>query len=95
MRFITRFLPKTLEGSLRLSGGLVFFGFLTAIPTLFWTHALSFMAFTGISGVLIGAGIVLYLIALLRFVLHPEADAPGNHRPAVEGPGAVADDRDH
>ena len=77
MRFFSRFLPKTLEGSLRVAGGLVFVGVLTAFPTLFWTHALSFMAFTGISGGLIAAGVGVYLFSLLRFLLHPTPDDAG------------------
>lgn len=78
MSFIKRILPKTLESSLRVAAGLVFFGVLTAIPTLFWTHALSFMSFAGISGALIGLGILLYLISLLRFVLHPANNQTGD-----------------
>ena len=79
MSFLTRFLPKTLEGSVRAAAGLVFFGLLSAVPTLFWTHSLSFMAFAGISCSLTAAGVALYLFSLLRFLIHPAThdDAEG------------------
>lgn len=61
-----RVLPTSFEARLRLSASLIVFGLLVALPTLFWTHALSFMLFILVSGTLTGLGILLYLVSLLR-----------------------------
>ena len=61
-----RLLPHGFEARLRLSAGLIVFGLLVALPTLFWTHALSFMLFITVSGTFTALGILLYLVSLLR-----------------------------
>ena len=64
---LARWLPKSLESSLRVGGGLIVAGLLVELATLFWTHALSFLLFTSVGVGLVGAGILLYLIGLARY----------------------------
>ena len=79
-----RLLPKSFEASLRLSAGLVVAGLLVALPTLFWTHAISFLLFLGLAAMLVALGVLVYLLALLRFT---RAMEPG-HTDAARDPGA-------
>ena len=58
---------------LRIAGILIMVGLMVEALSLIWNHPLSFVAFLGISGLLVGAGIVLYLWALV---------SPGSSSPA-------------
>jgi hypothetical protein len=50
---------------LRLAGILVILGLLVQGVTLLWNHPLAFMAFLGLGGLLLFAGIVIYLFTLI------------------------------
>jgi len=50
---------------LRISGILIIVGLLVEAFSLAWNHPLSFVAFLGIGGLLIGAGILFYLWSLV------------------------------
>jgi hypothetical protein len=50
---------------LRLAGILVILGLLVQALTLLWNHPLSFLAFLGLGGLLLFAGIVVYLFTLI------------------------------
>jgi len=50
---------------LRLAGALVIAGLVVEGVTLWWNHPLSFIAFIGLGGFLMAAGIVIYLFALV------------------------------
>ncbi|MFY9803099.1 MAG: hypothetical protein WA211_10595 [Candidatus Acidiferrales bacterium] len=60
---------------LRISSALVIAGLLLEIVSLLWFHPLSFVLFAFIAVVLIGLGIVVYLVSLV-FVAAPLA---GSH----------------
>lgn len=70
-----RLLPRSFENRLRLSAGLIVAGLLIALPTLFWTHAMSFMLFITMSGALTALGILVYLVSLLRHLVVAEHQA--------------------
>jgi len=57
---------------LRVSSGLVIMGLLLEIVSLLWFHPLSFVLFAFFAAVLIGLGILVYLVSLL-FVAPPAA----------------------
>jgi hypothetical protein len=50
---------------LRLSGILIIVGLVVEGLSLVWNHPLSFVAFLGLGGLLLAAGIVLYLWTLV------------------------------
>lgn len=50
---------------LRLAGGLIFLGLLIEALTLTWNNPIAFVVFLGIGGLLIVAGILLYLLSLV------------------------------
>ncbi len=50
---------------LKLAGLLVSAGLLVEVGTLYWSHPLAFLAFLGLGGLLVGAGILLYLYSLV------------------------------
>lgn len=86
-----RVVPKTFESRLRLSAGLIVAGLLVALPTLAWTHAMSFMLFITVSGGLTALGVLLYLVSLLRHLVVHEPVVPVPAAPAqarAEGEGA-------
>ena|ERR1700685_77285 len=57
---------------LQASSGLIILGLLVEILTLLWFHPLSFVLFLFIGVVLIGIGIVVYLLSLV-FAVSPPA----------------------
>ncbi len=57
----TEFISK----KLRTAGILIIAGLVVEILSLVWNHPLSFVAFIGIGGLLLAAGILLYLWALV------------------------------
>ena len=70
-----------INARLRLSGGLIALGLLVQAGSLLWNHPLSFIAFVIIGGLLLGAGISVYLVTLVNIssVKPDEADG-GNVR---------------
>ena len=52
---------------IRLSALLVAAGLLGVIISLSWSHPLAFMAFAGSAALLVGGGVLIYLLALLRY----------------------------
>ncbi|MEM9556901.1 MAG: hypothetical protein AAGC60_21760 [Acidobacteriota bacterium] len=52
---------------LRLSAVLIVIGLAVEIATLAWAHPTAFLAFAGIGGLLVAAGVALYLWTVLRF----------------------------
>ena len=51
---------------LRLAGGLILAGLAVEAASLGWNHPLSFFAFLGLGGLLLAAGILVYLVALVN-----------------------------
>lgn len=49
----------------RLAGVLILLGLVVESLSLMWNHPLSFVAFLAVGGLLLGAGIVVYLLMLL------------------------------
>jgi hypothetical protein len=56
---------EALHRRLRISGILISGGLLLEVATLFWSHPLTFVAFIVLGGSLVGAGILLYLYAIV------------------------------
>lgn len=54
------------EGTLRLAGWLVATGLAVEIASLLWKSPLAFVLFAAASPLLIGAGVVMFLLALVR-----------------------------
>ena len=50
---------------LRIAGLLVLAGLFVEAITLLWSHHLAFVLFLGLGGLLIGAGVLLYLWSLV------------------------------
>lgn len=50
---------------LRFAGLLILAGLAVEAASLAWNHPLSFMAFLGVGGLLLAAGVVIYLLALV------------------------------
>jgi hypothetical protein len=61
---------------LQVSSGLIILGLLVEIVSLLWFHPLSFLLFVFVGVVLIGLGIVVYLISLV-FAVSPSAENGG------------------
>jgi hypothetical protein len=61
---------------LQLASILIILGLLVEIITLLWFHPLSFVFFIFVGVILIGAGILVYLISLV-FVASPPAEKRG------------------
>ncbi|HLY97734.1 MAG TPA: hypothetical protein VKT33_01585 [Candidatus Angelobacter sp.] len=55
---------------LRAAGLLIIAGLLVEALSLAWNHPLSFVAFLGLGGLLLAAGILLYLWTLLTAASH-------------------------
>ncbi len=56
-----------LEKRLQFSGLLIAAGLVVEAVTLRWTHPLAFLVFMGVGGLLLTAGIVSFLLALVSF----------------------------
>jgi len=59
--------PPLLTRRLRLSGLLVILGLIVEAITLFWAHPTAFLVFLGLGGLLVAAGVLLYLFALATY----------------------------
>jgi uncharacterized membrane protein YczE len=56
---------------LKLAGLLLVLGLLIESVTLFWPHPTAFLAFLLVGGVLVAAGVVLYLLAIATYPAGP------------------------
>ena len=56
---------KKFQKLMKISGIIIFGGFLVEILSFLWTHHLSFMVFLGLGCLAMGAGIVLFLYAVV------------------------------
>lgn len=56
---------------LRLSGLLVILGLIVELVTLFWAHPTAFLVFLGLDGLLVGAGVLLYLFSIVTYPSAP------------------------
>jgi len=56
---------------LQVSSGLIILGLLVEIVSLLWFHPLSFVLFVVVGVILMGLGIVVYLLSLVFAVPHP------------------------
>jgi len=54
-----------IERRLRIAGTLVVLGLLIELGSLLWSHPLAFILFIAAGGLLIGAGILVYLYSLI------------------------------
>lgn len=54
-----------IEKRIRLSGLLLIAGLLVELATLNWSHPTSFLFFVGIGGLLMAAGVLIFLISLV------------------------------
>jgi hypothetical protein len=61
---------------LQVSSGLVILGLLVEIVSLLWFHPLSFVLFVFVGVILMGLGIVVYLLSLV-FAVPPPAENRG------------------
>jgi predicted membrane channel-forming protein YqfA (hemolysin III family) len=56
---------------LKLAGLLVGLGLLIEAATLFWRHPTAFLAFLFLGGLLVGAGVVVYLFTIATYPVTP------------------------
>jgi predicted membrane channel-forming protein YqfA (hemolysin III family) len=61
---------------LRLAGFLVLAGLAVEAVTLLWSHHLAFVLFLGLGGLLIAAGVLLYLWSLISSDSTPKRGTP-------------------
>lgn len=67
------------NSKLRLSGGLIALGLLVQAVSLLWNHPLSFIAFVIFGGLLLVAGILVYLFALVNIsTVQPDEERGGS-----------------
>jgi hypothetical protein len=59
------FSADPLERRLQLSGILLILGLLVEAFCLFWTQPIAFVLFIGVGGLLLGLGILLFLLTLV------------------------------
>lgn len=57
--------PNPVNTRLRFSGSLIVLGLLMQALSLLWNHPLSFIAVVGLGGLLLVAGILIYLFTLV------------------------------
>jgi hypothetical protein len=58
-----------MERRLRISGVLIIMGLIVEAFSLLWVHALAFILFAFVGGLLIGLGILVYLYSLVSIPL--------------------------
>lgn len=56
---------SVLHRRLQRAGVLVAAGLVVEVVTLYWAHPLTFLAFIGVGGLLVGAGVLLYLYSIV------------------------------
>ncbi len=57
---------------LKLAGLLVGLGLLIEAATLFWSHPTAFLAFLLLGGLLVAAGVLLYLFTIANYPATPQ-----------------------
>jgi hypothetical protein len=62
---MTQIQEEFITKKVRIAGVLVLLGLVVEGLSLMWNHPLSFIAFIGIGGLLLAAGVVTYLLMLL------------------------------
>ena len=62
---MTQIQEEFITKRVRIAGVLVLLGLVVESLSLMWNHPLSFVAFLAAGGLLLGAGIVVYLLMLL------------------------------
>lgn len=60
-----------LHRRLRLAGILVALGLAVEAATMFWPHPTAFLVFLGLGGLLVAAGVILYLVAIVTVPAAP------------------------
>ncbi len=65
--------PRSIDGRIRLAAALCLLGLIVEAVTLNLLHPLSFVAFATIGVLLIGLGVAVFLLALLRAGESPAA----------------------
>ena len=63
--------PPLLLRRLRLAGLLVVLGLVVEAVTLLWSHPTAFLVFLGVGGLLVGAGVLVYLFAIANYTSPP------------------------
>ena len=64
---------RRLYRRLRLAGILVALGLAVEAATMFWPHPTAFLVFLGLGGLLVAAGVLLYLVAIVTVPAAPPA----------------------
>ena len=72
---VLRSVNPLLHRRLRLAGILVALGLAIEAATMFWRHPTAFLVFLGLGGLLVAAGVLLYLAAIVTV---PVAPPPGS-----------------
>lgn len=54
-----------LQRRLKIAAYLLIAGLIVEAVTLYWSSPMSFMFFIGVSGALVGLGIIVYLVAIV------------------------------
>jgi hypothetical protein len=60
-----------LHRRLRLAGILVALGLAVEAATMYWPHPTAFLVFLGLGGLLVAAGVLLYLVAIVTVPVAP------------------------
>jgi hypothetical protein len=68
-----------MERRLRISGVLIILGLIIEAFSLVWVHALAFILFAYVGGLLIGMGIVVYLYSLVSMPMKSQANERTPH----------------
>jgi hypothetical protein len=63
---------EVITKKIRIAGLFILLGLVVEGLSLMWNHPLSFVAFLGIGGLLLGVGVVVYLVMLLVAGQKPE-----------------------
>ena len=70
-----------MERRLRICGVLIISGLIIEALSLIWVHALAFILFAVIGGLLIGLGIVIYLYSLVSMPPTPQSSSLRDNTP--------------
>jgi hypothetical protein len=62
---MTQIQEEFISKRVRIAGVLILLGLLVEGLSLMWNHPLSFIAFLAVGGLLLAAGVVVYLLMLL------------------------------
>jgi hypothetical protein len=62
---MTQIQEEFITKRVRIAGVFILFGLVVESLSLMWNHPLSFIAFLAVGGLLLAAGVVVYLLMLL------------------------------